>query len=314
MLHHWKCVLFGALPCALTFGIRRFVETSPEMVDGILAPNAHPQWRFVALLTLFASFVCYRPPQTLNSYFNMLQVPQEWQGQMAGHYRNLAGCLCTLSIAYHLSAESEFFLPPQALVPFATLVDIFTAECSRDSFSRRRKVLMMVMTPIHLVTTPLRLSGQIKGTVWPAIMIFPVTGALLNDSVGVHLAESLFMTALVIVDPAQTTNSIRIGAVLMVLFSLVVLMCKIVLFWHLPFVETERDVVSVRSSTCEFKKSGSVAESIGISFATSGATTDMSGDTHEKLDLKRGVARLSTSKPTSNPPQALSPPLSPHHC
>lgn len=257
-------MLFGALPCGLTYGIRRFVESSPEMFDGILAPEAHTQWRLVALVTLFAAFVCYWPPKTFVASFARLEVPEEWRGQMAVHYQTLMYGICTLSIGFHLSA-GDARAASQALVPACVLLDSWVSTCTLQAFQRRRRLMMCIMGPIHIATIPLRASRPLSGAAWPATMLFPVTGALLHDSVTTHLAEALFMNALIFVDTSMSNNALRIAAAISTLFSLVVLLVKIMMFSKLPCQDNKLDDDAAQltakascAETCDIEQSPSL--------------------------------------------------------
>ena len=84
---HWKWIIFGVLPCALTGSIRIMVENHPNILDGVLAQDAHEHWRLLALLMLFPSAVCYWPPRMLAARFAWLQLPEEWRAHMARNYQ-----------------------------------------------------------------------------------------------------------------------------------------------------------------------------------------------------------------------------------
>ena len=253
-------MLFGALPCGLTYGIRRFVESSPEMFDGILSPEAHTQWRLVALVTLFAAFVCYRPPKTFVASFARLEVPDEWRGQMAVQYQTLVYGICMLSFGFHLSA-GDTRAASQALLPACVFLDNWMASCTLQAFQRRRRLWMCIMGPIHIATIPLRASRPMSGAAWPATMLFPVTGALLHDSVTTHLAEALFMNALIFVDTSMSSNALRIAASISTLFSLVVLLVKILMFSRLPcHIRLDDDATQLTAKascgeTCDIEQS-----------------------------------------------------------
>jgi len=121
---HWKWIIFGVLPCALTGSIRIMVENHPNILDGVLAQDAHEHWRLLALLMLFASVVCYWPPRMLAARFAWLQLPEEWRAHMARNYQTFITALCLLSISFHISAGSDSIrlklakaLVPSSLLP-----------------------------------------------------------------------------------------------------------------------------------------------------------------------------------------------------
>jgi len=238
----------------------------------------------------FASFVCYHPPQALVSVFDLLQAPKEWRGQFAIHYQTLAIMLFCLAILFHLSAGMKM-AAFQAVVPTCVLIDLLLTPCSLEGFQRRRNLVVLVMVPVHFLTAPLRASGQLEGAGWPAVMLFPVTGALLHDSVGIQMAEALLLNAMLLADTEQTTNGLRVVSLISTLLGFIVLLAKILLLHHLPFNQ-ELDGGSGPDASGGVKQdfSGSICES---SFAKPPLSTAPSGqgagDTHEHCVEERSV-------------------------
>jgi len=260
---HWKWIVFGAVPCAFTGGIRFFVEQNPDMLDGLLAQDDHKHWRILGLLMMFASIICYWPPRMLATRLKVLQLPEEWRPQMASDYQTLFTVLCALGISFHLSAGRDTLgmRLAAALVPIGGILSVRAApsdSTKHQVLCWRRVILAMVITPIHFALGPVRASGKLEGAGWPALMVFPMTGAMLHESVAMHLVEIFFLNAVHFLDPA-TSNAKRIGVTIATLLSFAVVTIKILVLWRLP-CSTE-----LASSECEDLDTASISKDNGTS-------------------------------------------------
>ena len=175
----------------------------------------------------------------------------------------IVAVLSALSISFHLSAGRDTLgmRLASALVPIAIIISVRMAPSDgtkHQVLCWRRVVFATVMTPIHFALGPVRASGKLEGTGWPVLMVFPVTGAMLHESVAIHLAEIFFLNAVLFLDPA-TSNAKRIGVTIATLLSFAVITIKILVLWQLP-CSTE-----LGSSECEDLDTASTSKDKGTS-------------------------------------------------
>ena len=100
------------------------------------------------------------------------------------------------------------------------------------------------IAPIFLTISTLRASGYFSGTTvlialsdpmhhWHGIFLYPITGAIIHDSVWAYANESFLMNAIIFLDP-QATGAMRVAVVMSTVLSFVVCTSKILLLSHLP--------------------------------------------------------------------------------
>ena len=193
-------------------------------MDGILKPDAHEQWRFLAFLCAFAAMICAIPPKPLQELVTtVLTLDTGWQQPMAEIYRALTMSLCSISLLYHLSYENSV----AAVAPGMGALTTALIPCSHRNYTTHRILCLAVMTPIHYATSQQRQAGELPGATWPGLFLTPLTGVVLHDTVPSQLAEALFVNALMFSDTAYDSNVNRTASMACTLIGCTAMMLKV---------------------------------------------------------------------------------------
>ena len=280
-------VLIGL--CVLSVASRQLCDHQANVLDIVLDRYGY-HWKVLGVLALLLSIACSneicikwmhqhvaRFLMQAFSSFGVTQFPRDlpqWQGQLVSTFRTPVSIGCFSVIVFHLSA-GHLIDASQVLLATAGLLVAHIPPHDHATVVTRRKVTTVSIAPIFLTISTLRASGYFSGTTvlialsdpmhhWHGIFLYPITGAIIHDSVWAYANESFLMNAIIFLDP-QATGAMRVAVVMSTVLSFVVCTSKILLLSHLPCDSQSK------ASLCEDATSIDVPPKLG----STNSSTDM---------------------------------------